>query len=47
MLIPVAGYGIVTALVGHLYSRFALHRLRKLAATGPADTAGEAEESRP
>lgn len=31
MLIPVAGYGLVAALAGHLYSRIALRRLRSLA----------------
>jgi hypothetical protein len=31
MLIPVAGYGLVAALAGHLYSRVALRRLRDLA----------------
>ena len=31
MLIPAAGYGILTGLVGHAYNRFALHRLRRLA----------------
>jgi hypothetical protein len=36
MLIPVAGYGLVAALVGHLYSRFALRRLRAVA-SGVAD----------
>ncbi|MEZ6070602.1 MAG: hypothetical protein R3C10_10080 [Pirellulales bacterium] len=32
MLIPIAGYGILAALVGHLYSRYALGKLRRLAA---------------
>ena len=30
MLIPTAGYGALSFLVGHLYSRFALRRLRQL-----------------
>lgn len=31
MLIPIAGYGILAGLAGHLYGRFALHRLKRLA----------------
>lgn len=31
MLIPVAGYGMVAALAAHIYSRFALRKLKKLA----------------
>jgi len=30
MLVPTVGYGLVTALVCHLYSRFALHRARDI-----------------
>lgn len=30
MLIPVAGYGILCALIGHIYSRYALKKLRGL-----------------
>lgn len=30
MLIPVVGYGMLTALVGHLYSRWALHNVRTI-----------------
>ena len=45
VLIPIAGYGMLTAMVGHLYSRFALHRLRKLSATGFAEGHSEGEES--
>ena len=30
ILIPIAGYGILSALVGHLYSRVALRRLKRL-----------------
>lgn len=33
MLIPVVGYGILTGLVGHTYSRWALYRLRTLSAS--------------
>jgi hypothetical protein len=36
MLVPIAGYGVLAGLVGHLYSRVALGRLRRLAQTGPA-----------
>jgi hypothetical protein len=38
MLIPVAGYGILAGLTGHLYSRLALRRLRTLA--GPSGESG-------
>ncbi len=31
MLIPVAGYGLLSGLVGHLYSRFALRKVKRLA----------------
>ena len=33
MLIPVAGYGLIAVLAGHIYSRFALMRLRQLSAS--------------
>jgi hypothetical protein len=33
MLIPVAGYGMLTGVVSHLYSRIALRRLRRLTQT--------------
>lgn len=32
MLVPIVGYGLLAGLVGHLYSRWALHRARSLAA---------------
>jgi hypothetical protein len=32
MLVPMVGYGILTSFVGHAYSRWALHRVRSLAA---------------
>jgi hypothetical protein len=46
MLIPVAGYGLIAALAGHLYSRIALRRLKSLAdasalATGEGPKDGE------
>ena len=31
MLIPVAGYGLLAGFVGHVYSRFALRKVRRLA----------------
>ena len=31
MLIPIAGYGIFTGLVGHIYNRFALRKLKNIA----------------
>lgn len=30
ILIPVAGYGALCGIIGHIYSRYALHRLKKL-----------------
>ncbi len=46
MLIPIAGYGILSGLIGHAYSRFALHRLKKIARTGlsACDPSTEAED---
>ena len=41
MFVPTVGYGLVAALSGHIYSRFALRRLRQLAAG--ADVDGEVE----
>jgi len=29
--VPVVGYGLIAALAGHLYSRYALRRLRAIA----------------
>jgi len=48
MLVPVAGYGLVVALAGHLYNRIALRRLRALAAvpSGSADETTEGGEGR-
>lgn len=36
MLVPVAGYGVLTGLVGHFYSRFALRQLKRLTQDDPA-----------
>lgn len=36
VLIPVAGYGLLSGLVGHLYSRYALRRLKRAARSGLA-----------
>ncbi len=44
MLIPTVGYGMLSALVAHAYSRFALRRLRSLARTELAGGAVESEE---
>ncbi len=38
MLIPTAGYGLLTGLVGHAYSRYALHRLKQAARSGLVDS---------
>jgi hypothetical protein len=32
MLVPTVGYGLLASLIGHVYSRWALHRVRSLAA---------------
>ena len=37
MFVPVVGYGMVTGLVGHIYNRFALRKLKKLAKVPPED----------
>lgn len=34
MVVPVFGYGLLAILIGHLYSRYALHQLRALARSG-------------
>lgn len=45
MLVPVAGYGLVAALAGHIYSRIALRRLKALAASPPGgDVVEEGEQ---
>jgi hypothetical protein len=41
MLIPVAGYGLLTALIAHVYSRFALRKLRRIACDNLQDSAVE------
>jgi hypothetical protein len=35
MLVPIAGYGMLSAFVGHLYSRVALRRLKRLTQAEP------------
>ena len=40
MLIPTVGYGILGGLAGHLYSRFALRKLKRLAASGGGGASG-------
>jgi len=42
MLIPVAGYGLLAGVATHVYSRFALHRLRDVARAGLPDAVAEA-----
>ena len=46
MLLPVGGYGILSALVAHAYSRRALRKLKVLAAV-PSGTAVDQEEREP
>jgi len=41
MLIPVFGYGILGGLAGHMYSRFALRKLKRLAAAGGGSEDGD------
>jgi hypothetical protein len=43
MLIPVAGYGLLAGLVAHIYSRFALHRVKRLARMGLSGADGQEE----
>jgi hypothetical protein len=45
MFIPVFGYGLLTALIAHVYSRVALRRLRRTAGGGIQDE--HAEEPQP
>jgi hypothetical protein len=43
MLVPTVGYGLLTSLVGHIYSRWALHEARAIA--GRQLDRGEVEEA--
>ena len=43
MLIPIAGYGIFTGLVGHIYNRFALRKLKRIAGLKQDDRAAKPE----
>ena len=45
MLIPVCGYGMLTGLISHVYSRFALRKLRGAVEGGGGDDS--IEEPRP
>ena len=46
MVVPVFGYGLAAILIGHLYSRFALRQLKRLARSGlPADMDDAAEDT--
>ncbi len=47
VLIPIAGYGLISGLAQHVYSRIALARLRKLSQTGPTGAGKPGERSRP
>ncbi len=38
MVFPVLGYGLVSILAGHLYSRFALYKLKQLARIAPGES---------
>lgn len=41
MVVPVLGYGFIAILVGHLYSRFALWKLKSLARNGLGEEGGD------
>jgi hypothetical protein len=41
MGLPVLGYGVLTAVVGHLYNRYALARMRQVAASREPEGGGE------
>ena len=41
MLIPTVGYGLLTGLIAHVYSRFALWKLRRIARDSIQDEAAE------
>jgi hypothetical protein len=43
ILIPIAGYGMLASIIGFLYSRYALRRLRRLARIEPEASAAESE----
>ena len=45
VLLPLAGYGFVTALVGHFYGRFALRKLKEFARPDDSGTP-EGEQER-
>jgi len=47
MLVPIAGYGLLLGLLGHVYSRFALRRLRRAARAGLDAQGGAGEEAQP
>ncbi len=44
LLLPILGYGLLAALIGHVYSRLALRRLRALAAPPEGDGSAEVIE---
>lgn len=45
MIVPVFGYGLIAILVGHIYSRYALHRLKSAVRRGlPANLEDESSE---
>lgn len=45
MIVPVFGYGLVAILVGHAYSRFALHKLKRLTRSGLIEDGAEMDSS--
>lgn len=45
MIVPVFGYGLVAIIVGHVYSRYALRKLRRLARSGLDKASSDIEET--
>jgi hypothetical protein len=46
IIVPVFGYGLISMLAGHIYSRYALRRLKRLARTGLKDRGDEQDNGR-
>lgn len=44
IIVPVFGYGLVSMVVGHLYSRYALRKLKRLARAGLTESESESED---
>jgi hypothetical protein len=44
LVVPVFGYGLIAILVGHMYSRYALRKLQRIARSGLDPTAEEPQD---